>query len=292
MRLGDKPDKGLVSYQDADQRTDTGVGAGAPHVLAYRPTAVAGGGVSVGMAMAISGAAVNPNMGYHSSTAVSFLLTVFNVRLGWWLGNSLKSSFRSPGPHFGLKYAMKKLLGMANANSRYVNLSDGGHFDNMGIYELVRRRCRYIICCDGEQDAALRFRGIGNIVRKCRTDFGVNVDLPVAPLQKVDGFSSAHCVVGKIQYTDAPEGYLLYLKATLTGDEATDVLEYRSRQRDFPHQTTGINGSTSLNLRVTETWGTTSRVKLWAAFSSVECRRSPEIFRCALANLVSTERRG
>lgn len=239
-RLGDETKKTLSSYQKPAERSAeiTGID-GLPHALAYRPTMVAGGGVSVGMAMAISGAAVNPNMGYHTSTVVSFLLTVFNVRLGWWLGNALKESFRSPGPPFGLWYSLRELFGMANADSNYVNLSDGGHFDNMGIYELVRRRCRYIICCDGEQDEDLTFGGIGNAIRKCRTDFNVEIDLPVAPLRKVNGLSSAHCVVGKITYPGDLHGYLLYLKATLTGDEATDIQEYHSRQPAFPHQTTG-----------------------------------------------------
>lgn len=63
------------------------------------------------------------------------------------------------------------------------------------------------------------FNGIANAIRKCRTDFGVNIDLPVAPLRKSNGSSSAHCVVGKMQYPNSTdEGYLLYLKATLTGE--------------------------------------------------------------------------
>ncbi len=251
MRMMDSATGRLADYQKAAElnKHERALGKKA-QALAYRPTAVAGGGVSVGMAMAISGAAANPNMGYHTSLAVSFLLTVFNVRLGWWFGNALKKSFSSQGPGFGLLYSFRELFGMANADSSYVSLSDGGHFDNMGIYELVRRGCRYIICCDGEQDQDLTFNGIGNAIRKCRTDFGVDIDLPTAPLHKAEGFSGAHCVVGKIKYpqrtakgSSAPdsarEGYILYLKASLTGDEATDVLEYRSRQPAFPHQTTG-----------------------------------------------------
>jgi hypothetical protein len=252
MRLGDRSGMSLATYQqdsgdrDDDDDQDAGEKPTAQlydwdqeRACAYRPSKVAGGRVSVGMAMAISGAAVSPNMGYHTSTVVSFLLTVFNVRLGWWLGNALKKTFRSPGPFIGLPYALQELFGMANADRGYVNLSDGGHFDNMGIYELVRRKCRYIICCDGEQDAELTFNGIGNAIRKCRTDFRVDIDLPIAPLQKVNGFSSAHCVVGTINYPHAPKGYLLYLKATLTGDEATDIVEYHARQPQFPHQSTG-----------------------------------------------------
>jgi hypothetical protein len=160
------------------------------------------------------------------------------VRLGWWLGNTLKDTFRRPVPRFGLMYAFRELFGMANADSSYVNLSDGGHFDNMGIYELVRRRCRYIICCDGEQDLGPNFGGIGNAIRKCRTDFGVEIDLPVERMRKLDGFSRVHCAVGKIKYPEF-EGYIVYLKSSLTGDEPTDILAYRSDHPDFPQQTTG-----------------------------------------------------
>ena len=229
MRLLDDlgTDRTLLKYQD-DYKGDRDQQTAPTDAQAYRGTSIAGGGVSLGMAMGISGAAVNPNMGYHTSTAVAFLLTVFNVRLGWWLGNTLKKAFRKASPPYGLLYILSELIGMANANRDYVNLSDGGHFDNMGIYELVRRRCRYIICCDGEEDAKYTFEGIGNAIRKCRTDFGVDIDLPVHTLRKVDGLSAAHCAVGRIKYSNDEKdeknwGYLVYFKATLTGDEPTNV---------------------------------------------------------------------
>jgi hypothetical protein len=237
MRLFDGPmelTKRLVDYQDDHDKHQE-------HAHAYRPTAETGGGISLGMGMAISGAAVNPNMGYHTSTAVAFLLTVFNVRLGWWLGNCLKKNvFQKSSPPFGVLYILQELVGMANANRAYVNLSDGGHFDNMGIYELVRRRCRYIICCDGEEDSESTFEGIGIAIRKCRTDFGIDIDLPITPLRKVDGVSPAHCTVGRIKYEKDENrwGYLVYMKATLTGDEPTDVLEYHNQKTEFPDQST------------------------------------------------------
>ena len=248
MRLGDESESrpalrryaGMESAVPAD---DLRPEDAKPNAKGFRPTELSGGGVSVGMAVAISGAAVNPNMGYHTSTAVSFLLTVFNVRLGWWFANPLKPKFNGLGPTLGFLYSVRELFGMANADSNYVNLSDGGHFDNMGIYELVRRRCRYIICCDGEQDPGPSFGGIGNAIRKCRTDFGVEIDLPLDPLRKTDGLNRAHCVVGRIKYNPSgPEedyGYLIYLKTSLTGDEPSDVLEYQARAPEFPQQTTG-----------------------------------------------------
>ena len=244
VRLGDETGESssLSGYAEGDSAAEL-PGPGGPNAAGYRPTRYAGGRVSAGMATAISGAAVNPNMGYHTSTSVSFLLTLFNVRLGWWLGNPLKSSYNGLGPTFGLLYTFRELFGLANANSEYVNLSDGGHFDNMGIYELVRRKCRYIICCDGEQDPGPAFGGIGNAIRKCRTDFGVEIDLPLDRFCKVDGWSRTHCVVGRIKYNpaapDEEHGYLVYLKTSLTGDEPSDIREYHARAPEFPQETTG-----------------------------------------------------
>lgn len=145
----------------------------------YRPTCkyAKEGGLAIGTPLAASGAAVSPNWGYHTSPTVAFLLTVFNVRLGWWLGNPARDKWQRTGPSTGLLYLATELFGFANAKRRYVYLSDGGHFDNMGLYELVRRRCRFIIVCDGEEDHAYTFGGIGSAIRQCRADFGVEIDI-------------------------------------------------------------------------------------------------------------------
>ncbi len=205
-------------------------------------------GVKLGTAFAISGAAASPNMGYHSSPAMAFLMTVFNVRLGRWCGNTSDSSSEKQGneawsklsPAFGGKYLIKELLGQTNENSPFVYLSDGGHFENIGIYELVRRQCRYIIACDAVQDHDINFEDLGNAIRKCYTDFGVTIELDATPLKPEPGsrYSRQHCVVGKIHYRQGPAGTLVYLKATLTGDEPTEILQYAYQTPSFPHRTT------------------------------------------------------
>ncbi|HEX8984764.1 MAG TPA: patatin-like phospholipase family protein [Bryobacteraceae bacterium] len=208
---------------------------------AYRPTEYYAkrGGLSVGTPLAISGAAVSPNWGYHTSSSVAFFLTVFNVRLGWWLGNPLQRKWTKSGPRLGLLYLFTELLGMASSRRHYVYLSDGGHFDNMGLYELVRRRCRYIVLCDGEEDHAYTFGGLGNAIRKCRTDLGAEIEISLDRLRpQKDKPSASHVAVGRILYDNGLTGTLVYLKSTLTGDEAGDILEYASRNREFPHQTT------------------------------------------------------
>jgi hypothetical protein len=202
-------------------------------------------GPGVGTAMAISGAAANSNEGYHSSPATAFLLTLFNVRLGWWMGNPRsKQSWKRADPHFGLLYLLKSLFGRSDTSDWFVDLSDGGHFDNMGLYELVRRRCRYIILGDGEEDHWFTCQGLANAIRRCRVDFGAELVLDVTPITtRSTDYSGAHYAVGTIHYPEdppgRPSGYLLYIKASLTGDEPTDVREYARYNRAFPHQSTG-----------------------------------------------------
>ena len=92
----------------------------------------------------VGGAAANPNMGYHSSPLVSLLMTMLNVRLGWWLGNpgeAGENTWKRNGPPRAAFPIIMEAFGLTNENRPYVNLSDGGHFENLGLYEMVRRRC-------------------------------------------------------------------------------------------------------------------------------------------------------
>lgn len=225
--------------------------------FAYRPTKQYGykprwwrsklaereAGLGIGTAIAISGAAANPNAGFHSSPAVAFLLTVFNARLGWWMGNPRRRRWNHSSPGQGLFYLLSELFGFANTKRNYLNLSDGGHFDNMGLYELIRRRCRYIVVCDAEQDENYSMQGLANAIRKCRVDFGVDIMLdttPVVPDEKTK-LSRAHVARGCIRYPGQRTcGTIVYVKSSVVGiDEPTDVLEYRRRFPVFPHQVTG-----------------------------------------------------
>jgi len=133
-----------------------------------------GKGITVASAVAISGAAASPNMGFHSSKAMAFLMTVFNVRLGWWIRNPRRAGIPDY-PWNGLAQLVKELWGVTNDTAGYVYLSDGGHFENMGLYELLRRRCRTVIVCDAEADGSLKFEGIGMAIRKVRVDFGIEI---------------------------------------------------------------------------------------------------------------------
>jgi hypothetical protein len=210
----------------------------------YCPTNTFANKMTLGTAMAISGAAVSPNWGYHSSRPVAFFLSLFNARLGWWVGNPNHPGTRNTsGPTLSLYYLLCELFGKTSAESRYVYLSDGGHFDNLGIYELVRRRCRYIVCCDAGADRNFEFEDLGNAIRKIRADFGIDIEIDLEILRSKNGGSSArHHAIGTIRYdhvdSSSPVGMLVYIKASRTGDEPADVAEYAGRHPDFPHETT------------------------------------------------------
>ncbi|MBV9761953.1 MAG: hypothetical protein JO340_15430 [Acidobacteriaceae bacterium] len=196
-------------------------------------------GPHLGLATSISGAAVNPNWGFHTAPATAFLLTLFNVRLGWWIGNTrFPDSAKTPGPSFALKYLIYELLGQTTEQSKYLNLSDGGHFENLGLYELVRRKCRFVVVGDGEQDEIYQFESLGGAIRKIRIDLGHSIEISPKRIFLESGVSAVHCALGKIKYNDGTHGVLLYLKASLTGDETYDVTQYKKSDPAFPHDST------------------------------------------------------
>ena len=136
-------------------------------------------GISLGTAIAISGAAASPNMGYHSSPLVTFILTLLNVRLGAWLGNpgpAGDNTFHLGYPKFSVRPLIAEAFGLTDESNRYVYLSDGGHFENLGLYEMVLRRCHYIVVSDAGQDPACSFADLGGAVRKIRIDLGIPIE--------------------------------------------------------------------------------------------------------------------
>jgi predicted acylesterase/phospholipase RssA len=237
------------AYCGFEYRTDEQGSNGADAFLhAYAPTAEHASdkrSLSVGMAVATSGAAASPNMGYHSSPTLTFLMTVFNVRLGWWLRNPRwPSVWENAAGGLSLRELLYELLGMTSDRRKWVYLSDGGHFENLGIYELVRRRCRFIIACDAGQDGAVTFGDLGNAIEKCRADFNIDIEIDVSKIRPAPGktLSEWHCAVGSIRYDRQDRrdvaGTLLYIKSSMTGDEPTDILRYALEHPAFPHEST------------------------------------------------------
>lgn len=192
--------------------------------------------LDLGTVMAISGAALSPQMGVQTRPGLSFWLALLNVRLGYWLRRPDAHSL-SDSPN--LIYLLKEMFGRLDENSPFLNVSDGGHIENLGVYELLRRRCKFIIAVDGEQDLQMTFHALTTLQRLAYIDLGVRVDINLDDLRiNSQGFSRSHFCFSRVYYPDGSIGYLLYLKASLTGNEGEFLRRYKRDEPDFPHHPT------------------------------------------------------
>ena len=212
-------------------------------------------GITLGTAMTISGAAASPNQGYHSSPVIGFLMTLFNARLGWWLGNpgpAGHQTFHKASPTLAIKPILDELTGNTDDLNPYVYLSDGGHFENLGLYEMVLRRNRFILVSDAGCDESCTLEDLGNAIRKIRIDLGIPIEFPPQGFQirsRTDALKtpSLYWAIGRIGYAkvDDPhapasdrDGILLYIKPGIIGDEPQDIFNYAAAKKAFPHETT------------------------------------------------------
>ena len=189
-------------------------------------------------AMAISGAAASSHMGLGSMPTLAALLTFLNVRLGFWILRPDRDTWlKAPG--FACLVREMTGLGMSEKQA-WLNLSDGGHIENMAVYELLRRRCKYIICVDGESDPDCTFHGLMTLVRHAQIDFGIRIGSrlnDIRPDPKTV-YSQTHSAFCRIYYPDGAIGLLLYMKLSVTGNELELIRRYRTLHPDFPHQST------------------------------------------------------
>jgi hypothetical protein len=230
----------------AETFTVTPLSCGNPYV-GYRKTTEYGSrkdGMTLGTAVAISGAAASPNQGYHSSPIVGLLMMLFNVRLGWWLGNpnNAKTS-RQEGPTLGIVPVLAELFGTTTDDGSYVYLSDGGHFENLALYEMVRRRCRFIVVSDAGCDPDCALEDLGNATRKIWIDLGIRVTFEQIDVTARDQAPPpprrVYCALGRIYYPEGGEpGYIVYVKPGFHGTEPADIRSYAAAHPTFPHETT------------------------------------------------------
>lgn len=190
-------------------------------------------------AIAISGAAFSSHMGLGSIPPLRALLTFLNVRLGYWIPRpgGWWSRFQAPG--FSCLLREMTALRMSE-KQRWLNLSDGGHIENLATYELLRRRCKFIVCVDGEADPELTFHGFMTLVRHAQIDLGVRIDADLGEIRPnpETGLSRSHYHLSRIIYPDGAIGLLLYLKLSVTGNESELIKRYRGTCPEFPHQST------------------------------------------------------
>ena len=186
------------------------------------------------------GAAINPNMGYHSSPLVTLIMTLFNARLGWWLPNPkyfhpqsaedevgekvpacpCATLMAQKSPRLALRPLLDEMFGGTNDTTPYIELTDGGHFEDLGIYEMVLRRCNRIIIIDAGADPDCEFEDLGNAIRKIEIDLGIPISFRGNKLRMHKGTdpNNLHCAIADIHYecvdgaaSSAP-GELIYIK--------------------------------------------------------------------------------
>lgn len=230
-----------------------------------RSTGYMEGRLSLGTAVATSGAAVSPGMGSGKTTAsLAMLMTLLNVRLGFWAPTPSGERWQSPQARLWTFYTLREFLSQTNDLSSYCYLTDGGHFDNLGLYSLVERGCRYIVIVDAVADSEPCFSDLGNVIRRCRIDFNADIDLDITAFIKTskdDKFATEHFVAGQITYSkdharklgwkkadeskdftrEELTGVIIYIKPSLLKNEKgmrADVRQYGIENSDFPQQST------------------------------------------------------
>lgn len=209
------------------------------------------GELSLGAAIAASGAAVSPTMGSRTPSALAMLLTLLNVRLGFWAPAPHRHHWRFPQARVWPYYVLRESLSQAPDLASYCYLTDGGHFDNSGLYALVERGCRFIVLADNGADPQPAFEDLGDAIRRCRIDFGTEIALDVSGFERGHGRRARrHHMVGTVTYSEAHarqlgwppgsdrEGIVVWFKPALVGGEPADVRQYGLQYPVFPQQPT------------------------------------------------------
>ena len=215
------------------------------------------GQFTLATAVAASGAAASPHAGVAGrgitrNPLVSLLLSLTNVRLGYWIRNPRASQTPKTWhkwfpPNLLAPGIRQGLFGSGTTeNAFFIELTDGGHFDNTGLYELIRRRVRIIVLSQGSQDLGFSMDDLANAMERVRVDFGVHIRFtsetyPLGAMRPAElgAVVKRGWAVGTIKYPGTnSQGILLYLQATPIAGMNADTVSYWRRNPDFPNQTT------------------------------------------------------
>ena len=205
------------------------------------PTDYSAGPMALSTAFTISGAAIDPNTDVTRSRAMSSLLALLNVRLGYWAENpARRARAHWPLPWWWILIGREMLgVGLDERHAR-IHLSDGGHFENLGLYELVRRQVRRIVVCDAGADPQLLLADLGRAIERVRVDFGAEIELSADALvaEHATGHARRPYLLGQVRYADGSIGQLLYIKPMLIEGASADLYAYARAYPDFPNQPT------------------------------------------------------
>lgn len=206
--------------------------------------------------MAASGAAVNPDaassgVGPQRNAVFAMLMALLNIRLGVWLPNPTRYSNKlhaSAPNHFNAGLA--GVLDRTSQTARFLEITDGGNFENLGVYELLRRCVKTIVVCDATADPKSSFADLQNLLSRAEADFGVTIAFtppPLGPLMPsvADArfplgvaFASQPFVVGDIRYPNGVAGKLYYIKPAVFAGLRVHVLGFKGAFPAFPDDST------------------------------------------------------
>ncbi|MFK7797598.1 MAG: hypothetical protein AB8E82_09100 [Aureispira sp.] len=195
--------------------------------------------VSLATAMATSAAAVNTFMGnMNVPIPIRWGMILANLRTGYLAPSPfLKNWF----PVFWPWYTYLEMRGKAKTTSYKIQVSDGGHIENLAVFELLRRQVKTIIVVDGGQDNDFGFFDLRNLIIRARNELGIVIkfDKDNGPSERIKpdlitGTSQSHFAVAKISglkgsYTPNYEGVLVYIKSSVL---TTKVYKLRQLKKD------------------------------------------------------------
>ncbi|MDQ3953287.1 MAG: hypothetical protein M3279_10060 [Actinomycetota bacterium] len=205
---------------------------------------------SVSASVAMSGAAFTSAMGRQSLGTTNALLAALNARLGVWMPNPRYAGGAAPAPlkRPRLGYLLKELLGIYDPDDPYVYVTDGGHWENLGLVELVRRRARWIFCVDASGDRPDSFATLEEAIVMARAECGAEIEIATDALRRgPDGRLPKTAVrTGVVRYhtcggagpDECPTGLLFYGKAMLAQDSPINALSFSLRDRIYPRYPT------------------------------------------------------
>lgn len=199
-------------------------------------------------AVSLAGAAVSPEMGKMTRAPLRFLLTMANVRLGAWIINPRHTKEQRAGkrsPAFPRPtYLFREMFGLNHLDAAYLYVTDGGHYENLGLVEQLRRGCQWIFCLDAAGDQVTGFHTLGDALAIARSELGVEIDIDpetdMAPLGvatpgRHQPWVTQAWTTGSIHYPGQAEpGTLVYIKAGVPPDAPWDVRDYAEAHTGFP----------------------------------------------------------
>lgn len=221
-----------------------------------------GPGITLASAVAMTGAAVSPAMGKLTRDHQRALFAALNLRLGVWLPNVLNPIFRhrgepppagacavrDPWSNFKIKIGLiefiAELVGWHSEKADHLYVTDGGHYDSLGLVELLRRKCQTIWCVDATGDKPGRARALAEAMLTASGELGARISIELSRFALAshstldDPLLANTYAVGTIFYSDGSEGKLVVIKIGLTERSPDEVVEYRHRDRAFPHHST------------------------------------------------------